>query len=58
MANGVPAAGTFSSIQKKSGMAERMIAGAIHLLCVRHADGNSTAPIVTMSFFTCSVAEN
>jgi hypothetical protein len=49
--NGVPAAETFSPVQKKSGMAERMIASARHLSSVLPADGNRTARNVTKIFF-------
>jgi hypothetical protein len=43
IANGVPAAGTFSPVQKKSTIAGRMIVRARHLSSVLPADGNSDA---------------
>ena len=52
MANGVPTVGTFSSIQKKSGIAGGTITEAIRLLCVLNADGNGIAPNVKKSFLT------
>jgi hypothetical protein len=52
IANRAPVAGTFLSIQKKSGIVEGTITNAIHLFCVLNADGNGTAPLMMMSFIT------
>ncbi len=50
--NRAPVAGTFLSIQKRSGIVEGTITGAIRLLCVPNADGNATAPKMKRSFLT------
>jgi hypothetical protein len=51
-ANRAPVAGTFWSIQKKSGIVEETITEAIRLFYVLNADGNATAPKVKRSFLT------
>jgi hypothetical protein len=56
-ANRAPVAGTFSSIQKKSGIAGGTITEAIRLLCVLNADGNGAAPKVKRSSLTIIYGE-